>query len=128
MSNRGHREAARLARLFKALSSPKRVELLGLLEHGCCEGNTCCTAEELSLCVDSLAERLGLAKSTVSHHMKELDTAGLIVLAKKGRHNDFSVNREVLKRAALFLERLAGCQEAASPCCKTEGGDGNGNG
>jgi len=120
MSNKGHREAARLARLFKALSSPKRLELLGMLEHGCCDGGKCCTAEELSLCIESLAARLGLVKSTVSHHLKELDSAGLIALAKKGRHNDFSVNRELLKRAGEFLVRLAGCCGVAAPCCETK--------
>lgn len=120
MSNQGHREAVRLARLFKALSSPKRVELLRMLERGCCDDGNCCTAEELSLCIESLAARLGLVKSTVSHHLKELDAAGLIALAKKGRHNDFSVNRELLRHAGEFLVRLAGCCEGAAPCCETK--------
>jgi len=119
MSNEGHIEAVRLARVFKALSSPKRLELLEILERGCCEGGQCCTAEELSLCIETLAARLGLVKSTVSHHLKELDAAGLIALAKKGRHNDFSVNRELLRYARDYLDGLAGCCDEAASCCET---------
>jgi len=126
MSNRSNKEAVRLARLFKALSSSKRVELLGLLERGCCDGSTCCTAEKLSLCVESLAERLGLVKSTVSHHLKELGAAGLISQAKKGRHNELGVNRDILKRAAAFLDRLAGCLDTAR--CRNRSGRGDGDG
>lgn len=120
MSNKCHIEAVRLTQLFKALSSPKRLELLSILEHGCCDDAKCCTAEELSLCIDNLACRLGLVKSTVSHHLKELDAAGLISLAKRGRHNDFSLNRRLLRHAGEFLVSLAGCCEA-DPCCKEKG-------
>jgi DNA-binding transcriptional ArsR family regulator len=125
MSNRGHREALRLAGVFRALSSPNRVELLKLLNRGCCEGRSCCTAEELSLCIESLAARLGVVKSTVSHHLKELADAGLIVLTKRGRHNDFSINREPLVLVRRFLERLGGqSEDETADCCNDGQGDG----
>jgi len=91
-----------------------------MLERWCGDGKACCTAEELSLCIVNLAGRLGLVKSTISHHLKALDDAGLITLSKKGRHNDFTVNRELLKQAAAYLERLAGCCETAICCSDTK--------
>ena len=122
MSNHRTEEAVRLARLFRALSTPSRVELLKLLGDGCCEDGTCCTAEELSLCIQSLAAQLGLVKSTVSHHLKELAEAGLITLAKRGRHNDFSVNRDTLRQAKEFLDGLAGRGvDETTLCCQIEG-------
>ena len=126
MSNRRHIEAARLARLFKALSSPKRVELLRLLGEWCRDGRSCCTAEELSLCLERLGERLGIVKSTVSHHLKELADAGLITLAKRGRHNDFQVNRQALELALGYFDEAASCGAAAvaaNGCCGRDGGD-----
>ncbi len=123
MSNKSHREAVRLARLFRALSSPSRLELIGRLVRGCSEGTRCCTAENLTLCIDSLAGQLDLVKSTVSHHVKELHEAGLITRTKRGRHNDFSVNRDLLRLAGAFLERLAGCCGAAATSgCGLDGG------
>jgi DNA-binding transcriptional ArsR family regulator len=108
MSNRRDSRSGRLARVFRALASPNRIALLRLLSEGCCEGRGCCTAEELSLCVESLAARLGVVKSTVSHHLKALAAAGIIELARRGRHNDFRLNREALARVSAFLEQVAG--------------------
>jgi hypothetical protein len=63
----------------------------------------------------------------VSHHVKALHAAGLIAVAKKGKHYDIRVNRELLARAAALLERLAGCCQTASPAPKRGGGRKDGN-
>lgn len=105
-----------MAKVFRVLSSPSRIELLRMLTQGCCDGRPCCTSEELSLCIESLATRLGLVKSTVSHHLKELHDAGLIELAKRGRNNDFRVNPALLLEARHFLSELMG-----TCCCAPEG-------
>ena len=56
----------KLARIAKALSHPVRIYIMQLLSK-----QTCCYSGDLS-------EELPIAKSTLSQHLKELKTAGLI--------------------------------------------------
>ena len=94
--------------MFGALSNPKRLKLLQRLVEGCCSGTACCTAEDLSLCIDQLADELGLAKSTVSHHVKELREAGLIGVERRGKFNDFRIEGGALSALAASIEQLTG--------------------
>lgn len=56
----------KLARIAKALSHPVRIYIIQLLSK-----QTCCYSGDLS-------EDLPIAKSTLSQHLKELKSAGLI--------------------------------------------------
>lgn len=56
----------KLARIAKALSHPVRIFIMQLLSK-----QTCCYSGDLS-------EDLPIAKSTLSQHLKELKSAGLI--------------------------------------------------
>jgi len=56
----------KLARIAKALSHPVRIFIMQLLSK-----QTCCYSGDLS-------EELPIAKSTLSQHLKELKSAGLI--------------------------------------------------
>lgn len=56
----------KLARIAKALSHPVRIYIMQLLSK-----QTCCYSGDLS-------EDLPIAKSTLSQHLKELKSAGLI--------------------------------------------------
>ncbi len=68
-------EAGRLARMFKALGDPTRVRLLSLIA----------AQPEREACICDLTEPVGLAQPTVSHHMKQLVDAGLVVREQRGR-------------------------------------------
>jgi len=61
-----------LTRAHKALSHPVRVRILTLLRSG-------------ELCVCQINAVVGLAPSTVSAHLRELRTAGLVAERKAGR-------------------------------------------
>jgi len=76
--------------------------------ESCCVGGVCCTSENLALCIDKLAEELGLAKSTVSHHLKELREAGLIAVERSGKFNDFRIEGGALSALAVFIEQMLG--------------------
>ena len=115
MSNCRTIDFGRLARVFGALSNPKRLRLLQRLVEGCCSGTGCCTSEDLTLCIDQLAEELGLAKSTVSHHVKELREAGLIGVERRGKFNDFRIEGGALVALTGFLEQLLGSTGSHSP-------------
>lgn len=91
-----------LARAFKALSDPNRLKILQLLRE-CCNG--CCSPSEGDdNSVSKIAERFDLALSTVSHHIKELKMAGLIVCEKRGQTVYCGPNREVMEKLEAFLK------------------------
>ncbi len=66
----------RYAELFRALSNPHRLSLFVRLAS-CCRPSMTCDAD-MRACVGELGADLGIAPSTVSHHLKELRQAGLI--------------------------------------------------
>ncbi|MBC9731819.1 ArsR/SmtB family transcription factor [Nocardioides marmotae] len=68
-------DAQRLARMFKALGDPTRVRLLSLIA----------AHPEREACICDLTEPVGLSQPTVSHHMKQLVDAGLVVREQRGR-------------------------------------------
>jgi ArsR family transcriptional regulator len=69
------RTAEELARDFAVLADPVRLRLLSLLA----------SAPAGEACVCELVEPLARSQPTVSHHLKVLADAGLIVGEKRGR-------------------------------------------
>ena len=75
-------ESAHTDLIFKALSSGSRREILTILATSSeAEAGRCCSGE---VCACTFSERLGLGAPTVSHHMKTLTDAGLVVAEKRG--------------------------------------------
>ena len=95
----------RVDEVFKALASVHRREILRILGESTPEvGKTCCASDEVCGC--KLSDRLGLAASTISHHMSVLRSAGLIDARKDGLWTYYTLRREVLDEAAEELRRL----------------------
>ncbi len=93
-----------LARIFKALSDPNRLEIFRLLRKRC--GTGCrVQADESVNTVSALAEEFDLALSTVSHHIKELKNAGLITCEKRGLWVYCAPNEAVLKKIESFVRK-----------------------
>ena len=67
--------AMELARSFKALADPVRLQLLALIA----------SAPDGTACSCDLEEPVGKSQPTVSHHLSLLAEAGLITKAKMGR-------------------------------------------
>ncbi len=85
---------ADIAAVAKALSHPVRVRMLRLLGR---DGGYC----------GDLAELLGVAQSTVSHHLKALREAGLILGEEEGPATCYRVNlRRLAEARQLLLEGL----------------------
>ena len=90
---------------LKALSSAQRRQIVRLLvEHSAIADKTCCGSEEVCAC--KLSERLGLAESTISHHMSVLKKAGLVTARKDGTWVYYTVRRDVLALVASAIEGM----------------------
>ncbi|MDZ7659392.1 metalloregulator ArsR/SmtB family transcription factor [Fodinibius sp.] len=94
---------------FKALGHPKRLAILKRLirrVHTCCVVNRkedCCM-EEPTCDFGALKEDLGISKSSLSLHLKELRHAGLVEKIKKGRKVAIQVNPDKLEELREFFE------------------------
>ena len=90
---------------LKALASAQRREIVRFLIVKAAEtGATCCASDEVCAC--KLSEHLGLAASTVSHHMTVLREAGLVSARKDGTWVYYTVQHDVLAAVASAIEGL----------------------
>lgn len=86
-----------LADSFKALSNPNRLQIFQRL-LSCCEPGTVCSADTVNgFCVGELGEDLSVAPSTLSHHIKELQHAGLIKTQRKGKNVECFIDPNKVK-------------------------------
>ena len=87
---------ARRIALLKALADPKRFELLEKIAKATCPMS----------CTNARAA-LAIAPATLSHHIKELEAAGLIQIAREGKFHFLSMQPGVLESLASTLESLS---------------------
>ncbi|MEO9249083.1 metalloregulator ArsR/SmtB family transcription factor [Citricoccus nitrophenolicus] len=87
-------DAQRSAERFKALADPMRLRLLS---HVAAQG---CDA----VCACDLTEELGISQSTVSHHMKKLVDAGLLIREQRGKWAHYTVVPEAFAALRGLLE------------------------
>ena len=91
-------ESARdVARVFKALGDPTRVQLLSIVAAH--DGGEACVCD--------LTEPVGLSQPTVSHHLKILVDAGLLAREQRGRWSYYSMVPGALTRLADGLTEIA---------------------
>jgi len=79
--------------IAKALSDPRRFELLRQI--GSCTKPMECT---------TIRDCHPISAATLSHHMKELETAGLVLVTREGKFASYTLRRDVLKA---YTEHLA---------------------
>jgi ArsR family transcriptional regulator, arsenate/arsenite/antimonite-responsive transcriptional repressor len=85
-------QAAVLAQRYAALGDPARVKIVAILAD----------AEGGEVCVCDFVEPLGKTQGTVSHHLKVLSDAGLVVGDRRGKWVWYSIrpeHRSSLRRA-----------------------------
>ena len=104
MSNYRTSDLERLAAVFGALSNAHRLRIF-LRLASCCSAATEHDPLEngVQKCVGDLGKDLGIAPSTLSHHVKELKTAGLITVLREGQNVQCRVDEHTLRRLARFF-------------------------
>jgi ArsR family transcriptional regulator len=98
--NAHHHQAVRIA---KALADPTRYQLLLAIA----------AAKELS-CAE-LVERFPVAQATVSHHLKVLASAGLVLVRKSGQFHHYRAVPEVLREHGARLEKDFSARRPGAP-------------
>ena len=93
--------------ILKALADPKRFELLERIARSSCPVG----------CGEAL-EALAIAPVMLSHHIKELQTSGLIDVRREGKFAFLSIRPGVLEAIAASLSSLSptSCAWALSTC------------
>jgi ArsR family transcriptional regulator, arsenate/arsenite/antimonite-responsive transcriptional repressor len=102
MSKYRNDDIERFAAMFKALANPNRLRIF-LRLVSCGEPGTRCDATDERSCIGDLGANLGLAPSTISHHIKELKTAGLLGMERSGQRIECWVPREVVTALCTFM-------------------------
>ena len=97
--------------VFKALSDPLRLRILEFLRR---PGAACCWAED-KVCACDIESLLGLSQPTISHHMKLLVQAGLVVAEKSGRWVYYRIDRDAFTAAASYLSGFTARAGHAKP-------------
>ena len=87
---------ARRTAILKALADPKRFELLERIARTTCPLG----------CTDA-REALAISPATLSHHIKELQTSGLIDVRREGKFHFLSMKPGVLEALAAHLQSLS---------------------
>lgn len=107
MSNYQNITAEQLAESFKALSNPNRLQIFQRL-LSCCEPGSLCSTESITgFCVGELGEDLAVAPSTLSHHIKELQRAGLIKTQRRGKNVECFINVENIDAIKQFFTGIS---------------------
>jgi len=107
-------ELSKYSKIFKALSNEQRLKIFMMIYRQCCastdaveiatgdfEHSSCCP-EGIEKAFSMVCDCLNLSRSTISHHFKELQNAGLISCEREGQNFRCRINEEVIKAIKEF--------------------------
>lgn len=92
----------KMAAVFKALADENRIRILELLGGG-------------EKCACKLLEALSISQPTLSHHMKILCDAGIVLGRKEGKWMHYRISGDGVRLMADYLHTLTDSE--SKPCC-----------
>ncbi len=89
--------------LFSALADPTRLRLVKLLR---------CQRVQDALCVNALADLLGVSQSAVSQHLRVLKGIGLVKGERRGYHIHYFINQDALETCRKLASTALSMEES----------------
>ena len=86
-------EVHKMAAVFKALGDDNRIQILRMLQSG-------------EKCACNLLEELQITQPTLSHHMKILCDAGIVVSRRDGIWIHYDINCECISKIRMLMWEL----------------------
>src|ERR1700680_2454855 len=93
MANQTHEDIVRYADMFTAMGTESRLRIMRVLLSAHPEG----------MVVGDIGNDLGIAASTLSHHLDKLKNEGLVRVRREGTYLWYSANAEALQELLGFL-------------------------
>ena len=100
-------DAKQFAAVFKALGDENRVRILKQLGGG-------------ERCACKLLEELNISQPTLSHHMKILCDAGLVIGRKEGKWMHYTISCEGVCNLRSMLKEVLSTENMPENCCCEE--------
>lgn len=112
-------EQSNYSKIFKALSNEQRLKIFMMIYKQCRsseerqgaseltisdEGACCPVKGAVEKAFTKICECMNISRSTVSHHFKELQNAGLISCERQGQAFRCTVNKEAIDSIKKFFE------------------------
>ena len=94
----------RIAAIFKAFCDENRIRIIKLLRSG-------------EKCACKLLEEINVTQPTLSHHMKILCDAEIVVGRKEGKWTYYSFNPEGIERAKELLNQITTVTDSIPRSC-----------
>lgn len=91
--------------MFKAFCDENRLQILSLLQSG-------------EKCACKLLEEMQITQPTLSHHMKILCDAGVVVSRKEGKWMHYSISEDGIQSVKEYLDTFNKCSSDGKSCCK----------
>ena len=97
----------RIAVIFKAFCDENRIKIIKLLRSG-------------EKCACKLLEEINVTQPTLSHHMKILCNAGIVVGRKEGKWMHYSISKKGVELAKECLQQFStpAIESENKPCCE----------
>jgi ArsR family transcriptional regulator len=99
-------DETKLLRVLKALADPKRFKMVQEIA----------AAGELNC--GQVGERFPLSQPTISHHLKILTEAGVLVVREAGQQHFISVNVDLIAQVSAYLPGRVSAPRKAGPDTK----------
>jgi DNA-binding transcriptional ArsR family regulator len=93
-------DVQKMTKIFKALSNQNRLELYLKIV----EASDACYSNYNECLISDIINSLNIGAPTISHHMKELANAGLIITEKKGKFLICRANQELAEEVSKLFE------------------------
>ncbi len=93
----------KMAHVFRALSSEQRLNLFRMIYYWqkTMPKSECCGVQKA---FTRACDCMDLSRSTISHHLKELQNSGLIICEKKGQTLVCTINHELIKEIKEYFD------------------------